>query len=150
LISRTRLGTVVPAGYDPEAVPLYGDRDTVEDRYAAAEREGTPFFAVERHEDGFAVTYDLLPAGVELSEPACRNLDEWVTRTVETVVGDESRPTAEVSRSIGDSLGSISLFAREDSAREVAAVASRVVLDRDNWVAATPPDGPPSDVSRND
>lgn len=134
----------VSGGYEPSEVPLYGDRTTVDEEYAAAEDDEAPFFAIEAYEEGYVVTYDLLPAGKQLSGPACRELDERVTRTVEDVVGDEGRPTTEVSRSIGDSLGSISFFHREDTAREVAAVVSAIVLDRDNWVDATPPGSSPS------
>jgi len=134
------LAPPVSAGYAPAEVPLYPDRATVETEYETAEREGTAFFAIERYEEGFAITYDLLPAGSELSEPALAELDERITREVEGIVGDDSRPTTEVSRSIGDSLGQLSFFAREETAREIAAVVSTIVLDDANWVTATPPD----------
>lgn len=138
------------SGYEPSAVPLYEDREAVEDAYADAERNERPFFAVEAYEEGFAITYDLLPAGYQLSEPAVSELDERSVRAVEDIVGDESRPTAEVSRSIGDSLGQLSFFDREESAREVAAAVSVIVLDEDNWVPASPPSGPggPGDAFR--
>jgi len=134
------LSACVSAGYDPSDVPLYGDRETVDEQYAAAEAAGEPFFAIERYEEGYAITYDLLPAGVALSEPAVAKLDAQVTRDVEAIVGDDRRPTTEVSRSIGDSLGQLSFFEREESARLVAATVSALVLDDANWVAATPPD----------
>lgn len=137
------------AGYAPTEVPLYADRETVEREYETAQREGTPFFAIERYEEGFAITYDLLPAGSELAEPALAELDERVTREVEAIVGDERRATTEVSRSIGDSLGQLSFFASEESAREVAATISVIVLDEANWVAASPPDGADSAHRRN-
>ena len=145
-----RLLVAFVSGYEPSAVPLYEDREAVEDAYAAAEANERPFFAVERYEEGFAITYDLLPAGFQLSEPAVSELDERSVRAVEDVVGDESRPTAEVSRSIGDSLGQLSFFDREESAREVAAAVSVIVLDEDNWVPASPPSGPggPGDAFR--
>lgn len=135
--------------YAPSDVPLCRDRASVEERYAAAERDGEPFFAVERYDEGYAVTYDLLPAGYQLTTPARRELDERLTRAVEDVVGDDALPTSEVSRSVGDSLGSVSLFEREETAREVAAVVSRIVLDRHNWVEATPPDGASPSNRRN-
>jgi len=126
-------------GYEPSEVPLYGDRATVEREYADAESAGRPFFAIERYEEGYAITYDLLPAGAQLAEPAVSELDERVTRVVEGLVGDDARETTEVSRSIGDSLGQLSFFDSEDGAREVAATVSVVVLDENNWVAASPP-----------
>jgi len=128
------------SGYEPSEVPLYEDRETVERQYRVAEREGEPFFAVEVYEDGYAVTYDLLPAGHQLAPPAASEVDERITREVEDIVGDQSLPTTEVSRSVSASLGNISLFRREDSARRVAAVISSLVLDEANWVAAQPPE----------
>lgn len=140
----------MPAGYDPSEVPLYENRQTVEDQYAAAESDEEPFFAIERYEEGFAITYDLLPAASELAEPALSELDEQVTREVEAIVGDESCPTAEVSRSIGKSLGQLSFFVSEESAREVAATVSTLVLDDANWVPASPPDDTQARFGRND
>jgi hypothetical protein len=127
------------SGYEPSEVPLYEDRETVEAEYAAAEADAEPFFAIERYEEGYVITYDLLPAGFQLSEPAVSELDERTLRAVEEIVGDETRPTAEVSRSIGASLGQLSFFEREASAREVAAAVSVLVLDEANWVTASPP-----------
>lgn len=127
------------SGYEPSEVPLYGDRETVEAEYAAAEEAARPFFAIERYEEGYAITYDLLPAGYQLAEPAVSELDERTRRAVEDVVGDESRPTTEVSRSIGASLGQLSFFQREESAREIAAAISVIALDENNWVTASPP-----------
>lgn len=127
------------AGYDPDEVPFCPDQGAVERAYATAEEEGEPFFAVERYEEGFGITYDLLPAGSELAEPALSELEERVTRDLERIVGDDRYETTEVGRSISDSLGQLSTFAREDTAREVAATVSTIVLDSDNWVAATPP-----------
>ncbi len=131
----------VTEGYEPAEVPCYEDQATRDAEYERAERERTPFFAVERYEEGYAVTYDLLPAGSELSRPARKELDERLTRELEDLVGDPSIPTREASKSVGASLGSISLFGREETARRVAAVASRFVLDESNWVEATPPEG---------
>jgi len=141
LIAFRHLGAIV-SEYEPSAVPLYEDRDAVEDAYATAEADAEPFFAIERYEEGYAITYDLLPAGFQLSAPAVSELDERSVRAVEEIVADDTRPTAEVSRSIGDSLGQLSFFEREASAREVAAAVSVIVLDRDNWVTASPPSGP--------
>jgi hypothetical protein len=130
----------VTAGYDPEAVPIYEDRAAVEAAYARAEREREPFFGVETYEEGYAVTYDLLPAGKQLAPPAYAEVGERITREVEAIVGDDSLPTTEVSRTVGESLGNVSFFQREASARRVAATVSQLVLDEANWVAATPPD----------
>ena len=132
----------MPGGCDPADVPLYEDRETVEAEYADAERQGSPFFAVEAYEEGYAVTYDLLPAGKELAPPAASELGERLTREVEDIVADERMPTTEVSRSVSDSLGHIGFFQREGSARRVAAVVSTIVLDEANWVDATDVDGP--------
>lgn len=126
-------------GYDPREVPLYGDRETVEREYETAQREGKPFFAVEAYEDGYAVTYDLLPAGHQLAPPTASEVDERLTREIEAIVGDETLPTTEVSRSVSASLGNVSFFQREESARRVAAVISTLVLDEANWVEASPP-----------
>ncbi|MFB6084350.1 MAG: hypothetical protein ABEJ94_08915 [Halorientalis sp.] len=137
-------------GYAPEEVPIYRDRDARDEGYERAEERAEPFFAVERYEEGYAVTYDLLPAGFQLAAPARRELDERLTRAVEEIVGDADRPTTEVSRTVGDSLGNVSFFGREDSAREVAAVVSTVVLDEGNWVTGEPPDASGPDPRRND
>ena len=107
--------------------------------YAAAEREGEPFFAVEAYEEGYAVTYDLLPAGKELAPPAASEVEERLTREIEDIVADERTPTAEVSKSVSASLGHVAFFGREHSARRVAATISTVVLDQANWVEASPP-----------
>lgn len=126
--------------YTPADVPLYEDQAAREEGYRRAQRDGEPFFAVERYEEGYAVTYDLLPAGHELSKPACKELNERLTREVEDLVGDPSVPTTEVSKTVSESLGNVSLFEREQTAREVAAFVSGTVLDEANWVEASPPD----------
>lgn len=129
-------------GYEPDEVPLYGDRKTVERKYSEAERDREPFFAVEMYEEGYAVTYDLLPAGHQLAPPTATEVGERLTQEVEDIVGDDSLPTAEISRSVSPSLGNISFFQREESARRVAAVISTLVLDQANWVEAEPPEQP--------
>jgi len=140
----------VTAGFAPSDVPLYEDQQARDDAYYQAEAESSPFFAVERYEEGYAITYDLLPAGKELSEPMRKELTEQVTRKVEDVVGDEALATVEVSRSIGGSLGNISFFERESTARDVAAMISQLVLDETNWVEADGPDDlPPTEVHKN-
>ncbi|NLV08657.1 hypothetical protein GOC74_01725 [Halomicrobium mukohataei] len=131
-------------------MPLYEDQQARDDAYYEAEAESTPFFAVERYEEGYAITYDLLPAGYELSEPMRKELNERVTRKVEDVVGDEALATVEVSRSIGASLGNVSFFQQEATARDVAAVISRLVLAEENWVEADEPaDLPPTEIQKN-
>lgn len=140
----------MPAGYAPADVPVCADTAVRDDAYETATAEGEPFFAVERYDEGYAVTYDLLPAGVQLAAPAHSELTERVTRTVEAIVGDEANATVEVSRSISPSLGNISFFEREETAREVAATLSRLVLDENNWVPADrPADVSPTDHRRN-
>jgi hypothetical protein len=128
------------SGYEPDDVPLYENRETVEQKYSEAERAGAPFFAVEAYDEGYAVTYDLLPAGYQLAPPAASEVSERLTREIEAIVGDESLPTTEVSRSVSASLGHISFFGREESARRVAAAVSGLVLDEANWVPAQQPD----------
>jgi hypothetical protein len=140
------VGVAVP-GHTPSDVPLFEDDDARDAAYRRAERESTPFFGVERYDEGYAVTYDLLPAGRALSKPARKELDERLTREVEDVVGDPSLPTDEVGTTVGEELGTVSLFDHEETAREVAALVSRTVLDEANWVAASPPTG--SDFRRN-
>ncbi len=127
-------------GYDPADVPLYESKATVEDEYRRAERNQQPFFAVESYDEGYAVTYDLLPAGQQLAPPAESEVSERLTREIEAIVGDDALPTTEVSRSVSASLGHISFFGREESARRVAAAVSPLVLDDANWVPAQPPD----------
>ena len=129
----------VPVGYDPREVPFYESRDVLETEYAAAERAGEPFFAVEAYDEGYAVTYDLLPTGKELAAPATSEVGERLTREIEDIVADERMPTAEVSRSVSASLGHVAFFQREHSARRVAAAISTVVLDEANWVEGSPP-----------
>ena len=127
-------------GYEPTEVPLYEDRETVEREYRRAQEEERPFFAVEAYDEGYAVTYDLLPAGYQLAPPAESEVNERLTREIEAIVGDESLPTTEVSRTVSASLGNVTFFAREDSARRVAAVVSALVLDEANWVEPRPPE----------
>ncbi len=129
---------------------MYPDLDTRDEQYERAQESAEPFFGVERYEEGYAVTYDLLPAGFQLAAPARRELDERLTRAVEEIVGDADRPTTEVSKTVGDSLGNVSFFDREESAREVAAVISRIALDEENWVTGTPPGSSGPDPRRND
>lgn len=129
---------------------LYEDAQDRDEAYHAAEAESVPFFAIEQYDEGYAITDDLLPAGYELSEPMCKELNERVTRRVEDVVGEEGLATVEVSRSIGTSLGNVSFFQRESTARDVAAVVSRLVLDGANWVEADGPgDLSSTEVHRN-
>jgi hypothetical protein len=135
--------------YAPEAVPFCDDTDERDARYRTAEREGSPFFAVETYEEGYAITFDLMPAGVQLSEAALATVSDLVTDELEAVVGDPELPTREVSRSIGPALGHIAYFERETTARELAATLSEPVLDEDNWITATPPGGAPVGDRRN-
>jgi hypothetical protein len=107
----------------------------VEAAYSEAEGDGTPFFAVEKYEDGYAVTYDLLPAGTSLSLTARKEVEARLTQEIESIVADDSLPTVEVGKTVNDSLGNVSLFEREDSARRVASVIAPIVLDDANWTA---------------
>lgn len=127
------------SGYEPATVPLYEGRSAVEAAYERAQRERDPFFGVEAYDEGYTVTYDLLPAGYALAPPARTELDGRLTREVEAIVGADDCPTTEVSKSVSASLGSIAVFEREESARRVAAAISTLVLDESNWVAAETP-----------
>jgi hypothetical protein len=135
--------------YAPSDVPVYESPAVRDAAYETAEREGSPFFAVERYEEGYTVTYDLLPAGKELARPARKELDERLTREIEALVGDPDVPVREVSKSVGASLGSVSLFDREATAREVAAVAARTALDESNWVEASEPSPADTEFRQN-
>jgi len=139
----------VSDGYEPAEIPLYEGQAAVDEAYAAAERNREPFLAIEQYDQGYAVTYDLLPAGYQLAPTARKEVTERLTREVESIVADDALPTAEVSRSVSDSLGHVSFFGREDSARRVAAVLSPLVLDETNWVEATPPDSAPGTGAGN-
>ena len=121
----------------PPEIPLYEGQQAIEEAYHAAETDAVPFFAVERYEEGYAVTFDLLPAGKQLAPTARKEVQTRLTHEIEQIVGDSSLPTAEVSKSVNDSLGSISLFDREESARRVARAVAPIVLDEANWVDAS-------------
>ena len=130
--------------HDPAEIPLYEGRAAVEEMYARAQREETPFFGIERYEEGYAITYDLLPAGHELAAPVHREVEVRLTNEIEAVVGDDSLPTVEVSKSLSESLGNVSFFEREESARRVAGVVADLVIAEENWVEATPPESAPN------
>lgn len=134
--------------YTPSDIPLYEDQAAREEGYRSAQREGRPYLAIERYEDGYAVTYDLLPADAELAAPTHKELGERIRHTVEEIVGDESRATVEVSQSVSASLGNVGVFQREHSAREVGAVIARLALDADNWVEPSQPAAPFGDEFR--
>jgi hypothetical protein len=123
----------VPDQRDPSSIPLYDGQAAIEEAYSEAEGSGTPFFAVEEYEEGFAVTYDLLPAGASLSLTAQKEVEARLTQEIESIVADDSLPTVEVGKTVNDSLGNISMFEREDSARRVASVIAPLVLDEANW-----------------
>lgn len=127
---------------------MYEDQAARDKHYRQAETDSRPYLAVERYEQGYAVTYDLLPAGAELSQPMAKELNERVVRAVESVVGDRERATAEVSQSISASLGNVGVFESERAAREVAVVVAQLALDEDNWVEAGDPGGPGDDALR--
>jgi hypothetical protein len=125
----------------PSGVPLYEDQATRDEQYGAAEAESRPFFAVEQYEEGYAVTFDLLPAGAQLTEAARTEVRDLVTARVEALVADPDDPTAEVGHTVSDSLGNVSFLHNESTARELAADISEVVLDEANWEPATKPGG---------
>lgn len=115
-------------------IPVHEGQTAVEQAYAEAEREGVPFVAIERYEEGYAFTYDLLPAGERLTPASRDRVQNLLTNELETIVGDSNSTTTEVAKSVNDSLGQVSLFASESEARRVAETVVPVVLDPDNWV----------------
>jgi len=120
---------------DPE-IPLYEGKQAVERAYSLAQQEGIPFFGIEQYDEGYAVTYDLLPADRQLVAPVEKEVRVRLTTEVEAVVGDSTLPTTEVSKSVNDSLGNVSMFASEAGARRVAEALAPLVLDSGNWKQA--------------
>lgn len=127
----------MPNADDHPQIPIYDGREAVEIGYAAAQREEVPFFGVERYEEGYAITYDLLPAGKQLAPTARKEVAVRLTNEVEQIVGDDELPTVEVSKSVNDSLGNISFLSTEASARRVAEAIAPIVLDDTNWIENT-------------
>lgn len=125
------------SGNDDPKIPIYDGQESVERGYTAAQREGVPFFGVERYEEGYAVTYDLLPAGKQLVPTARKEVEVRLTAELEEIVGDETLATVEVSKSVNDSLGNVSLLDTEASARRVARAIAPIVLDEANWTEHT-------------
>lgn len=119
---------------DESRIPVYEGQSGVEAAYERAERDGVPFFGIEHYEEGYAVTYDLLPAGKRLARTAHKEVKVRLTSEIEEIVGDSQRQTAEVSKTVNDSLGNVSMFATEESARRVARAIAPVVLEEANWV----------------
>ena len=117
-----------------EAIPVYDGQAGVEAAYARAEREGEPFFGIERYENGYAVTYDLLPAGERLGPAPEQRLRERLTAELEAIVEDSELPTDEVATTVNDSLGNVSVLGSEASAHRVARIVETVALDPANWV----------------
>lgn len=138
----------VPGDHTPSDIPVYEDQQARDEQYRDAESDGRPYLAVERYEAGYTVTYDLLPAGAELSPPMAKELNERVVRTVESVVADDGHTTVEVSQSISASLGNVGVFETERAACEVAAVIATLALDEANWVEAAEMGGPGGDSLR--
>jgi hypothetical protein len=114
-------------------IPVHDGQAAVEQAYAEAEREGVPFVAIERYEEGYAFTYDLLPAGERLTPANRDRVQSLLTTELETIVGDSDSATTEAAKSVNDSLGQVSLFASESEARQIAEAVVPVVLNPDNW-----------------
>lgn len=116
-----------------EDIPVYNGQEAVEKAYTEAQRSKTPFFGIEQYENGYAVTYDLLPAGAELAPTATRELQVQLTSELETIVGDDHLPTEEVGKSVSQELGNVSLLASREEAIRVAQVVAAIALDEANW-----------------
>ena len=134
---------------DPEDVPVYTDPDVRDLRYHEAQAEGVPYLAVERYEQGYAVTFDLMPAGVQLTDGARSEIMDLIRTEVERIVADTDAPETEVSHNLGPALGSIAAFEQEATARAVAAALGGVVLDESNWEPHRPPEDVGVDLMNN-
>jgi len=118
---------------DTPEIPVHEGKEAIERAYGKAEREGVPFVAIECYEEGYAFTYDLLPAGKRLTPAIRKEVQVRLTNELEDIVGSNTA-TVEVSKSVGDSLGHVSLFSAEAEARQVARAVAPVVLDEANWL----------------
>ncbi|WP_436902544.1 hypothetical protein [Halovenus halobia] len=118
---------------DEFKIPVFSGKAAVEAGYAQAQQNGVPFFGIEEYEEGYAVTYDLLPADEELAPTARKEVETRLTATVEDIVGDDGLATVEVSKSVNDSLGNVSMLETEASARRIAQAIAPIVLDTANW-----------------
>ncbi|WP_193788173.1 hypothetical protein [Natrinema limicola] len=117
----------------PDEITIFHERNGRGDMYREAEQERKPFFVIDEKDSGYSVTYDLLPAGHHLTEESREELEERVSAEVEAILLDEDLSTEELSYSIGDTLGNVFFFEQERTARNVAAMISRIVLDENNW-----------------
>lgn len=120
-------------GQDEFTIPVFNGKAAVEAGYAQAQQQGVPFFGIEEYEEGYAVTYDLLPADEQLAPTARKEVKTRLTAEVEAIVGDDELATIEVSKSVNDSLGNVSMLETESSARRVARAIAPIVLDTANW-----------------
>jgi hypothetical protein len=119
-------------------IPLYETDASREVAYGEAQESGQPYLAVESHDDAFAVVYDLLPAGAQLTSDAHDELVATVTDEIEGVVADPQADTVEVSHSVGLALGSLAGIADEATARSLAGTVAAVVLEETNWTTYQP------------
>lgn len=133
----------------PDEIPVYEDPDVRDRHYHEAEAAGEPYLAVERVEAGYAVTFDLMPAGAQLTAPAREALRDRLHEEVETVVGDAAAPETELSHTLGPALGSIAAFESATAAAAVAAALAPVLLAESNWETYRQP-AADVDPSRND
>ncbi len=122
----------------PSEVPVCDDADH-EELYARAEDEASPFLAADERATGYAVTYDLAPAGRQLTEAARSELETRVRDEVESIVTDAGHAVDELEFGVGNQLGTVHHFEAERTAREVAATVSATVLDESNWEGPAEP-----------
>lgn len=118
----------------PEEIPVYEGQAAVERAYTQAQQSQRPFFGIEQYEEGYAVTYDLLPANAKLTRPAARELQVQLTSELEAIVGDADLPSVEVGKSVSQELGNVSLLDSREAAIRVAQVVAAIALDETNWV----------------
>jgi hypothetical protein len=127
------LQELVTSTADIPEIPVHDGQEAVERAYARAQKKGVPFVAIERYEEGYAFTYDLLPAGKRLTPAIQKEVRVRLTNELEELVGSDTA-TVEASKSVSDSLGHVSLLSSEAEARQVARAVAPVVLDEANWL----------------
>ena len=123
----------MPPNPSADEIPVFEDPDVRDLHYHESEAEGEPYLAVERYDEGYAVTFDLMPAGVQLTADGQRAVKERLVAEVEAVVGDADSPELEISHNLGAALGSVAAFEDVTTAQRLAASVAEPLLDESNW-----------------